>query len=148
MRALSIRKDGVEVISLERATVTVDILSQALMAWHTSSFHITDVTLTGPVMHLVQDPKAGWNVAHLLKPAEPGPEQSQAPRPLRILLPRLTVEKGQILVRLADGKEFQVTCSYWRDRQSASGDVYERAEFGTGGYSLAVGVWQTGQCAE
>jgi len=109
MRALSIRKDGVEVISLERATVTVDILSQALMAWRTSSFHITGVTLTGPVMHLVQDPETGWNVAHLLKPVEPGPEQSQVPLPLRILLQRLTVEKGQIFIRLADGKEFQVT---------------------------------------
>jgi hypothetical protein len=66
------------------------------------------VTLTDPVVRLVQESESGWNIVHLLKPSEQPPGQPEEPLPVSILIARLTVENGQVSVRMADGKEFQV----------------------------------------
>jgi len=110
LRNLSIRKDGVEVVSLPRGVVSVDVLGQIVAALRTSSIQVAHITLTEPVVHLAQDPQAGWNVSRLMKQTEPPPsEPPAAPLPISILLPRLVIENGRVSARLADGKEFQVS---------------------------------------
>jgi hypothetical protein len=104
IRNLSIRKDGLEVISLARGTISIDVAAQLVSALRTASLNVAHVTITDPVVHLVQDPTTGWNVTHLVKPAD-----QQAPLPLSVLLPRVTVENGQVFARLADGKEVRVS---------------------------------------
>lgn len=105
---LSIRKDGVEVISLPLGVVSVDLFSQLAAAVRTSSIQVAKITLSQPVVRLVQDAKAGWNIDRLMKQSEPT-EQSAGPLPISILLPRLVIENGRVSARLADGKEFQVS---------------------------------------
>src|SRR5262249_47142843 len=66
-------------------------------------------TLTEPIIRLVQEPEAGWNIAHLLKPSEQPPAQPQEPLALSLFFPHLSIENGQISARQADGKELQLT---------------------------------------
>lgn len=106
---LSIRKDGQEVVSLARGTISVNVLEQVLAALRTASLDIAHVTITDPIVRLVQDPTTGWNVAHLVKAADQSPVQQPTPLPLNVLLPRITVENGQVFARLADGREVQVS---------------------------------------
>lgn len=110
LRNLSIRKDGIEVVSLPRGVVSVDVFSQIMAALRTSSIQVANITLSEPVVHLVQDSQAGWNISRLVKQTEPPPpEQPAAPLPISVLLPRLVIENGRVSVRLADGREFQAS---------------------------------------
>jgi autotransporter translocation and assembly factor TamB len=110
IRNLSIRQDGLEMVSLKRGIVSVDVVSQLVSALRSGSLKVAEVTLTDPVIRLVQDPKTGWNVARLVKPSDQSHAQPQKePLPVSVLLPRVTIENGQVSARLADGKEFQVT---------------------------------------
>ncbi len=106
---LSVRKDGMDVLSLTQGKVTMNVLQQLVSVVRTSSLQVVNVTLTDPVIRVVQDPKAGWNVLRLMKPAEPGQESTSTSFLPAILLPHLTIENGQVFVRLADGKELQLT---------------------------------------
>ncbi|MGE0684695.1 MAG: hypothetical protein AB7P69_27775, partial [Candidatus Binatia bacterium] len=110
LRNLSIRQDGVEVVSLLRGVVSIDVFSQIMAVLRTSSIQVVNITLSEPVVHLVQDSEAGWNISRLMKQTEPPPpEQPAAPLPISILLPRLVIENGRVSARLADGKEFQAS---------------------------------------
>jgi translocation and assembly module TamB len=108
VHGLSLRQNGVEVISVPQGTVSLHLLPQLLSLLRSFSLQISRVTLTQPVIHVVEDAKTGWNVAHLLKPADQS-EPPAEPSSLSILLPQLSIENGQVGVRLADGQEFQLT---------------------------------------
>ena len=109
LHGLSVRQNGVEVVSVPQAAITVHLLPQLLSLLCSSTLQITSLTLTEPVMRLVQEPEAGWNIAHLFKPPEQLPAQPQEPLALSIFLPHLNIENGRVSVRQADGQEFQVT---------------------------------------
>ncbi|HKA52507.1 MAG TPA: translocation/assembly module TamB domain-containing protein [Candidatus Binatia bacterium] len=106
-RGLAIRRNGVAVITVPRGAVTVDLLPQLLSLVRSSAFHITSLTFTEPAIRLVPEPRAGWNLAHLLKPAQPPPAQPTAS--LSILFPRLKIERGQVAIRQPDGQELRLT---------------------------------------
>ncbi len=106
---LAIHQNGTEVVSIPQGAVTVHLLPQLWSLVRSSALRITSVTLIGPVIRLVQEPEAGWNLTHLLKSSEQPPNQPQEPLALRIFLPHLSIENGQVSVRQADGQEFQVT---------------------------------------
>jgi translocation and assembly module TamB len=135
VHGLSLRQNGVEVVSVAQGTVSLHLLPQILSLLRSFSIQISRVTLTQPVIYVVEDAETGWNVAHLLKPSEQ-PEQPAEPSPLSILLPRLNIEDGQVSVRLADGREFQLTTL------AVSGSLAllptgMRAEVGTMSFALA-----------
>lgn len=109
LHGLSIHQNGTEVVSVPQAAVTVHLLPQLLSLLRSSTLQIISVTLTEPAIHLVQEPEAGWNTAHLLKPSVQPPTQPQEPLALSVFLPHLNIENGQVSVRQADGQEFQVT---------------------------------------
>src|SRR5215510_309595 len=95
LHGLSIRQNGGEVVSVPQGAVAVHLLPQLLSLLRSSTLQITSVILTGPVIHLVQEPEAGWNLAHLLKPSE----QPSEPLALSIFLSHLNIENGQVSVR-------------------------------------------------
>ena len=148
LRNLSIRKDGVEVVSFARGVVSVDIGAQLVAALRTSSVQVANITLSEPVVHLVQDPKSGWNVNRLMKRAEPPPpEQPATPLPISILLPRLVIENGRVSARLADGKEFHLSSIMLNGgvRLSPAGmqvDV-NTLQFGVNGTGIPDVQWQS-----
>src|SRR5262249_11177218 len=109
LHGLSIRQNGIEVVSVSQGAVAVHLLPQLLSLVRSSAFHVSSVTLTEPVIRLVQEPEAGWNIAHLLKPSEQPSVQPQEPLALSLFFPHLSIENGQISVRQADGKELQLT---------------------------------------
>jgi autotransporter translocation and assembly factor TamB len=108
IRNLSIKKDGQEIISLTSGALSIDVVTQLLSALRTASLNVASITITDPVVRLVQDANTGWNVAHLLKSAEQ-PAQPAQPLPLSVLLPRIVIENGQVFARLADGKEIHLS---------------------------------------
>lgn len=135
LHGLSLRQNGVEVVSVTQGTVSLQLLPQILSLLRSFSLQISRVTLIQPVIHVVEDANTGWNVAHLLKPLDQ-PEQPAEPSPLSILLPRLNVEDGQVSVRLADGRELQLTAL------AVSGSLAllptgMRADVGTMSFALA-----------
>lgn len=109
IRNLSIRKDGQEIVSLARGTISIDVAAQLVSALRTASLNVAYVIVTDPILRLVQDPTTGWNVEHLIKPPDQPQVQQPTSLPLSVLLPRVTVENGQVFARLADGKEVQVS---------------------------------------
>ncbi|HEV8711297.1 MAG TPA: hypothetical protein VGX03_00510, partial [Candidatus Binatia bacterium] len=104
---LSIRQNGVAVIAVPQGTVAIDLLPQLLSFIRTSAFHIASVTLSDPVIQLVQEPQAGWNLTRLLKSSEQ--PSAQPAEPLSLLFPHLKIERGQLSIRQADGKELRLT---------------------------------------
>lgn len=108
LHGLSIHQNGVEAVSLPRVTVAVHLLPQLLSLVGSSTFSIAHVTLTDPVIRLVQEPETGWNVAHLIKFAEQTAEQPKTSLVLNLFFSHVSVENGQIAVRQAEGKEFQL----------------------------------------
>ena len=105
---LSIRQNGRDVIASRQGTVEVHLLPQLVSFLRSSTVQIAGVTLNEPVVRLVQEPEAGWNIAQLLKTSSEE-EEPQKPSTLNLHFPHLSIENGQISVRLADGKEFQLT---------------------------------------
>ncbi len=106
---VSIRKDGLEVVSLPRGVVTVPMWGQLVSMLRTDTFQVANVTLTNPVIRAVQDAQSEWNVLHLFKPLDPSSAQQTEPSRLTIRFPHLAIEGGQIVAHLADGKEMQMT---------------------------------------
>jgi hypothetical protein len=97
LRNLSIRKDGIDVVSLPRGVVSVDVIAQIVAALRTSSIQIVNVTFSEPQIQIVQDANTGWNVTRLLKPSvPPTPEHPEAPLPFSLLFSRLTIENGRV----------------------------------------------------
>src|SRR5712691_7159519 len=109
LHGLSIRQNGIEVVSVAQGAVAIHLLPQLLSLVRSSAFHVSSVTLTEPVIRLVQEPEAGWNIAHLLKPSEQPPAQPREPLALSLFFPHLSIENGQISARQADGKELLLT---------------------------------------
>jgi autotransporter translocation and assembly factor TamB len=103
---LSVRQNGVEVLSAPRVAVTVRLLSQAVSVLSSSTLHVGAVTLTTPVVRLVQDPHTGWNIATLVKPPKAAPQE---PSTFRLFLDHLGLERGEVVVRTAAGEESRVT---------------------------------------
>jgi translocation and assembly module TamB len=102
LHGLSIRQNGVEVLSLPQGTVAVHLLAQLRSLIRSSSVQIAQVTLTEPVVRLVQEPEAGSNITHLLKPAE-------EPSTLSIFLSHVSIQNGQVEIRPTEGNEAKVT---------------------------------------
>jgi hypothetical protein len=104
---VTMRKDGVAIVALPRVQVTVNLGAQILPLLQTGTVQATKVVLTAPVLRLVQDVQAGWNVQHLVKAPEPG--DAAEPSWLTIVVSQLTIDNGQVFSQFADGKELQLT---------------------------------------
>jgi autotransporter translocation and assembly factor TamB len=108
VRDLALRQDGVDVLTAPRGTITLRLLPQLVSLFRSATLGIPEVTLSEPVVHVVEDPETGWNVAHLLKETEE-PEEPEEPLPISLRFPHLELDRGQIFVHLADGKEWRLS---------------------------------------
>lgn len=104
VRNLTLRQNGVDVLTAPRGTITLRLLSQLVPLLSAATLRISEVTVSEPVVRAVEDPETGWNVARLLKA-----EESEEPLPIRLHLPHLALDRGQVFVRLADGKEWRLS---------------------------------------
>lgn len=105
LRHLSVRHNGVEVLAVPQAAVTVRLLPQLLALFRSSTLRLTSLTLTTPVLTLEQEQEGSWNIAHLLKP----PDQLQEPQTVRLFFDHIRVEHGRVDLRPAKGKAVQLT---------------------------------------
>ncbi|MGH7826760.1 MAG: translocation/assembly module TamB domain-containing protein [Candidatus Binatia bacterium] len=101
---VSIRQNGTEVISTPRLSLTFGLVRQAISFLFSSSLHISRIEINEPVINLRQDDSGQWNIASLLKPAAP-----EEPQNVAIVLRRISVSKGRIDARLAEGRLVQLT---------------------------------------
>src|SRR5919109_212079 len=106
VRNVSIRQNGVEVISIPELAVKVSLLRQALSFLISSSLHVATIELSQPVIKLVQDENRQWNIASLFKTPDNRPEE---PQKVAVFLDQVKMQNGQIDARLADGKILQLT---------------------------------------
>ncbi|HKA56967.1 MAG TPA: translocation/assembly module TamB domain-containing protein, partial [Candidatus Binatia bacterium] len=130
---LSVIQNGVEVLSVPRLAVTVHLLSQAASFLSSSTMHVSAVTLTTPVVRLVQDPHTGWNISTLVKPPKAAPQE---PSTFRLFLDHLGLERGEVVVRTATGEESRVT-ALSTDGNLAVLPAGTRAELSSLTFSLA-----------
>src|SRR2546422_1603285 len=103
---LSVSQNGVEVLLVPQVALTVHLLSQVISLLSSSILHVSTVTLTTPVIRLVQDPHTGWNIATLVKPPKAAPQE---PSTFRLFLDHLGIERGEVVVQTATGEESRVT---------------------------------------
>ena len=108
---VSIRQNGIEVISIPKLSVTFSLIRQALSFLLYSSLHIARIEITEPAVSLIQDENKEWNVNSLLKrPDKPKePRKSEEPQKLTIFLNQVVLKNGKIGAQLADGKGVNLT---------------------------------------
>jgi autotransporter translocation and assembly factor TamB len=103
---LSVRQNGVEVLLVPQGALTVHLLSQLVSLFSSSTLHVSTVTLTTPVLRLVQNPHIGWNIATLVKSPAAAPQE---PSTFRVFLDHLGIERGEIVIQPAAGEEARLT---------------------------------------
>ena len=100
-RRLSVRQNGVEVLSAPEISVRISLLRQVFAFLLSSRFYIAEVEIVEPKVKLIEDKEKGWNIASLFKTSD----QPQEPSAVSIFLSHIKIEKGQIDARLADESE-------------------------------------------
>ncbi|MBM4258369.1 MAG: hypothetical protein FJ147_21035 [Deltaproteobacteria bacterium] len=91
---LSFRDASGDVIHIPQATVTLKLLSQLRLAWKSSTFHIDDVTVQSPTLHLREQPQGIWNIKRLFPPSS----APSSPTPLRLSIDRIHITDGHVVV--------------------------------------------------
>ncbi|MGH7844016.1 MAG: AsmA family protein, partial [Candidatus Binatia bacterium] len=102
---VSIRQNGIEIISIPKLSVTFSLMRQALSFAFYSSLHVARIEITEPAVRLIQDENREWNIHSLLK----RPDKPEEPPKLTIFLNQIELKNGRIDAQLADGKSVNLT---------------------------------------